>query len=44
MIKICFELSSRELDKLSAELSVDEQRLRGTLRLIAEATDEGSDQ
>ena len=44
LLKISLEVTGRELDKLSAELSVDEQRLRDRLRLIAEATDEEGDQ
>lgn len=38
-LKICMELIGRDVGEVSAELSVREQRLRGTLRLIAEATD-----
>src|SRR5579859_3321960 len=44
VIKICMELVGREVDELTAELSVDEQRLRGRLQLIADATDEEGDQ
>lgn len=44
MIKNSFAFVSREVDNVSAQLSVDEQRLRGRLRLIAQATDEEGDQ
>lgn len=44
MIKTSLVLLGREVDTMSAELSVDEQRLRDRLRLIAEATDEEGDQ
>lgn len=44
MIKVCMELTGREVDELSKKLSIDEQRLRDRLRLIADATDEEDDQ
>lgn len=44
MIRIDVTLTGRRVDALSAELSVDERRLRDRLRLIAEATDEERDQ